>query len=47
MMSEWRNMGSGPGGKGTLWMKDVAGGWLYIFFPHIGSPTITFAPSNS
>lgn len=42
----WRNMGAGPGGQGTLWMREVAGGWLYIFFPGVGSPTMSFAPSS-
>jgi hypothetical protein len=42
----WRNMGAGPDGTGAVWMAQVAGGYLYLFCPDVGSPTLTFAPTS-
>lgn len=41
---DWRRMGTGPGGKGTLWMAEVVGGYLWMFIPGDGGPKcLTFA----
>ena len=42
---DWTYISKGPDGHGTMWQADVAGGWLYLFIPTVGSPALTFVPN--